>query len=128
MSSMRDALRAAGLKSREGKRITVVFEDQEYEVRAPSVRARSKILTAAGLVDTDDQKGKGKKTQADAGKMQVCAVIACTFAPGTDERVFEDADVETLLDDPAGGIVDAVGEHALKFLNASADKDAAKNG
>lgn len=124
MSSAREALRSAGLKSREAKRVTVVFEDQEYEVRAPSVRARAKILDRAGLTETDEK----KKNKADAGKMQVLCVIACTFAPGTDERVFEDADLETLLDDPAGGIVDALGEHALKFLNASADKDAAKNG
>lgn len=125
MSSLRDGLRAAGLKSREGKKVIVTFEDQEYEVRAPSVRARSKILAAAGVVSADDD--KKKKKDPDAGKMQVACVIACTFAPGTDERVFEDADLETLLDDPAGGIVDALGEHALKFLNASADKEAAKN-
>lgn len=121
MSSNREALRASALKTRQPRKAVVEFEGQTYEVRAPTVKQRSEILERAGVLDEK----KAKKT--DTGRMQVVAVVSCTFDPESGERVFENADIEALLEDPAGGIVDALSVPAIAFLNASNDKDAAKN-
>ena len=122
MSSNREALRASALKTRQPRKTIVEFDSQKYEVRAPSVKQRSEILQRAGVLDDDK---KTKKT--DTGRMQVAAVVFCTFDPDSGERVFENADVEALLEDEAGGIVDALSTPAIAYLNASNDKDAAKN-
>lgn len=134
MSTKRDALRTAALKTRAPKSKIVEFEGIAYEVRAPTVETRGKILERAGVLDDDAaKKAKGSKAKHDAAALQVAAVIACTFVPGepgaeaSSETVFEDADVARLLIEPAGGIVDVLGEVALAFLNTSMDKTAAKN-
>lgn len=132
MSSAREALRNLGLKTRAPKTETVKFDGAEYEVRAPSVRLRAQILIKAGVAEAAQNAKKAaadkqpEKPQ-DLAKLQITAVIMCTFVPGTDERVFEDADFDQLANDPAGGLSDALAEPAIKFLNASMDKDAAKN-
>lgn len=118
--SNKEALRSGALRSRPAKSKTVDFEGQKYEVRAPSVRSRAQILRRAGVLDE-------KKKETDPGRMQVAAVIACTFDPESGERVFEEADFEALLEDPAGGVVDALAAPALEFLNTSNDKAGAKN-
>ncbi len=126
MSSKREALRNAALTTRPAKSKIVEFEDQKYEVRAPTVRARSAIVEKGSV-----ELVKGKP-RTDSGALTVAAVVHCTFVPSDDgqvsnERVFEDADFERLLDEPAGGIVDALAEAAIALLNTSFDKDAAKN-
>lgn len=131
MSSLRDSLRSAGLKSRPAKSQIVKFDGNEYEVRAPSVRQRGQILVKAGIAASaaPDKSGKPAEPKApDMARLQVVAVIASTYAPGTDERVFEDADFDGLADSNSGDLVDALAEPALAFLNASMDKEAAKNG
>ena len=129
MSTLRSALRAKALKPAAPRSCIVVFgEDKdEYEVRAPSVRARNTILGAAGALTVDNKDAKASN-KVDAARLQVAAIIACTFEPGTNERIFDVTDTEMLLDDPAGGIVDALAKPALDFLNAAGDKEAAKNG
>lgn len=127
MSTARDALRGAALKSRVANSLVVEFEGNQYEVRAPSVRDRSSVFALAGVLDVDaSSKKKGQPVRVDSARLQVAAVVQCTFVPGGDERLFELSDFEALLNEPAGGLVDALAEPALKFLNTSDDKDAAK--
>jgi hypothetical protein len=129
VSSKRDALREKALAGREAKAVLVEFEGEQYEIRAPSVRARNKILEKAGAYAAAADKS-GKK-QVDAAALQVAAVIACTYAPRTEEeirqgvepeRVFDDSDFEVLVNKPAGDITDALGEVAIKLVNVSAEK------
>lgn len=124
MTTAREALRAAAFKTRVPTSIDVEFEGVKYEIRAPTVKARGKIFERAGMTETDP-KAKAKR---DAAALQLFAVITCTFVPGTDERVFDDGDYEQLANEPAGGIADVLGTEAVKLLNASMDREAAKNG
>ncbi len=116
----RDTLRTAAFKSRAARTETVTFDGETFEIHAPTVRTRARILERAGLTSSDEKK-------RDAGKLYAAAVLYCTFVPGTNDRLFEDGDFETLLDDQAGGLVDALAEVAVKFLNVASDSVAAKN-
>lgn len=82
----------------------------EVEVRAPSVRSRGLILRRAKALSGDAEK-------VEPEQLQVEAVLQCSFRPGSEERVFEEADREALLSQPAGGFVDRLAEVALPMLN-----------
>ena len=125
MTTARDAIRASAFQSRKAKSQIVNFEGVDYEVRAPSVRARARILERGGVLEEVDSKGKKAKSK-DVGALSIAAVIACTFVPGTDERVFDDGDFDSLLDAPVGSLVDALSTPAFDFLNTN--KDTEKNG
>lgn len=90
------------------------------EVRQPTVKDRSAITRAAKAQSGDADK-------VDTGVLIAEAVIKLSFVPGTDERYFEDADRAALLEQPAGGFVDQVGQVALKLMNFGSDEVAEKN-
>lgn len=135
MSTKRDALREQALKPRPPKSQIVEFDGVKYEIRAPSVKARSKILEKAGAyVAALDKTGK---KQVDVAAMQVASVIYCTFVPQSEdeiragaepEPVFDDGDFEELANKPAGDIIDVLAEVAMPMVNVAADGAAAKNG
>jgi hypothetical protein len=89
----------------------------EVEVRAPSVRARGAILRKAGMLAAEKPGGDEKQLLVE--HMQVEAVLQLSFIPGTNQRVFEEADREAMLEQPAGGFVDQLAEVALPMLNVS---------
>jgi hypothetical protein len=85
------------------------------EVREPSQKQRSDILRAAGA-HTIDQAKMTTRT-LDMAALQVETVIALTYVPGTDIKVFSDADRAALLSQPAGGWPDDIFEVASPLMN-----------
>lgn len=68
------------------------------EVRRPSIRQRSQILRRGKALGG----AQVALDRMDPGEFQVTGLIECCFVPGTDERVFSEADREALLGSPAG--------------------------
>ena len=101
------ALRAATLgKPKEPRKETVEFNGQKYEVRQPSIVTRDRIMK-----DSKDDKGAQQ-----LGRMCALAVIACTFIPGTDNRLYTDADLDGMLGQPTGSFVDTLGNVAIRLM------------
>lgn len=122
--NLRDQLRSLTVgKAKQFQKKLVTIDGAEFEIRQPSVAQRSALLRAAGMVSTDKDKKDG---DMDFGLLQVLAVIKLTYVPGTNEHVFEAADKQSLLDQPANSFVDALSEVAMKLLNVEPEQ-AAKN-
>lgn len=104
----------------------VEVDGETYEVRTPTVAARSRII-ASGELTT----GPAGAT-FDHAKMLVRAVLECTYVPlegidgkpttGGATRLFADEHIETLLASPPGGIADRLGQVALSLMNVKADE------
>lgn len=114
MSEMKDKLRSVTVGApKHFKSQMVKVGDAEFEVKQPTVAARAAILKAAKAQGGDADK-------IEIGALQVEAVMRCTFVPGTSERVFEDADRDSLMQQPAGSFVDDLAAVALDLLNVDA--------
>ncbi len=133
MSTKRDSIREKALASRPGKTKLVTFDGVDYEIRAPSVRARDEIFAKSGLFEAAAD--KTGKTKQDSASLQVWAVIACTYIPrdpaevtagAEPERVFDDGDFAFLESRPSGDITDALSPSCIELVNVSHDPVAAK--
>lgn len=91
------------------------------EVREPTLKQRAAIYRAAGIASAN-----AERDGIDMAALQVEAVIACTFEPGTEVRVFDERDRPALLAQPAGGFCDDLFEVIQPLLNSS-EKEAEKN-
>jgi hypothetical protein len=120
MSAARDKLRslALGDKAKDLRKTVVTWEGVEYEVRQPTVAAHSRAIKAAGLSANPDT---GEMRIENVGRMQASLAIACTYTPGTDERVFEDADLEAIMGSPAGGFLASLGQVAQSLMKEAED-------
>ena len=67
-----------------------------------------------------------QKVRMDYAKMQIWAVICCTYAPGEDEPLFSEADYVLMSESPASKYVDKLSAAATKLMNASPE-EIAKN-
>ena len=106
--SKRNALRSAILGSTPAFRKEIVtFEGNEYEVRQTTRKIRGELF----------KKCTKENGQMDALEMLLWGAIFCTFEPGSNERVFEEADYAVLSEQPTGGIVDKLGKVAMELLN-----------
>lgn len=110
--SKRDSLRSAvlGTKPVFAKEV-VKIGDQEFEIRQPTVKARNDTI---------------KRAMPEPGKLDMMeytlwAVINNTYEPGTNELVFEPSDYDVLVGLPSGGVLDQLGEVAIKLLNVDQD-------
>jgi len=99
-------------------------EPVEVEVRQPTIRERSEI--GRQCVQVIEQGGR-TATAVDGFKLRLRSVLVCCYVPGTDERIFEDADLENLAGYPSGCYVDELAETALELQNLSDAEDAGKN-
>lgn len=84
-NELRDLIRGTVLKSRTAKTIKCRFFDADIEVRQPSL---------GEILATEEQ--SSKQDQA------VSMIIKYCYVPGTDDKVFEEADREVLLSLPFG--------------------------
>lgn len=118
--SKRDSLRkvTVGAEKNFAKEI-VEYNGDKFEIRQPSVSIRSKILKKASVSDDFDDFGK-----VEFDKMQIYAVIYCTYIPDTDERVFDESDIPALKDQPTDSFVDEFATVAMRLMNARAEADA----
>jgi len=119
--------RTAFLTSPKARAVRVAHNGFELEVRQPTLGTRNAIYRSAQITaaETDETEGghrNGKPTKKvqvnfDLGKMQIVSVIACTYFPETDVRVFNDVDYQTLSDQLAGGGIDKLVSAAMELIN-----------
>lgn len=107
----RDELRSILLATPAFRSKLVKVGEQEFEVREPTVAERAAIFRAARIPGTTD---------FDNARVSVEAVIACTFKPGTSEKIFAITDTDMLLAQPLGGWFDEFQREAMDFVNKSA--------
>lgn len=91
---------------------------QEIFVRKPSVNDRAAIFAAAGA-------SAGNAEVKDLAKLQVVAVIACTY-DSEGHKVFTDADERALRELPADDAFDALANCAVAMLGATSEEAAKK--
>ena len=112
--SLRDDIRTAMLgKSAVFKNKVVKIDGVEVEMRQPTVKSRSELFKKC--TDKD-----GNISHSD---FLVWSVIYNTFIPGTNEAVFEEADYDSLVSRPVGGIVDQLGATAGELMNVEQDTE-----
>tara|TARA_R110000868_G_scaffold33755_8_gene122246 strand:- start:2009 stop:2365 length:357 start_codon:yes stop_codon:yes gene_type:complete len=98
-NTAKDALRKATVGSKNGlKRETVDIDGNIFEVRQPSLMDKE-LVYAELKKNTDVPEGVA---------IIVNMVIACTFVPGTDEKVFDSTDFDNLSSRGSGSFVDII--------------------
>lgn len=83
--STRDQIRAKIL-AEQVKRVTVTLDGMDIEVRQ---------MTVGNMLDS--------VSVEDRRQQMANYLIECCFVPGTDEHIFEAADLDVLMSMPAGG-------------------------
>jgi len=119
--SNRDAIRAKFLASpRRGHRETYTTHDGAItvEVAPLSIAGRREIARKAFVGES-----------VDLTRMKLLAIIEMTREPGTDERIFEDTDLDVMLSTLCGDDIDELGELCVKLMNGTkrAQEEAEKN-
>lgn len=96
----RDTLRSKILNQKVGSKIVTLDDGLQIEVRQSKV---GEMLDA--IADEDLKKRMAKQ------------LIMCCYVPGSQDKVFEDADYEVLMDLPSGGyyrqLIDAINEFSI---------------
>ena len=110
--SLRDAIRKATLGSQsEFKKEVVKWNGVEVELRQPSVKQRQELF----------KRCVGDGGKIDSLEFMTLGVIACTYVPGTDEKVFDDTDYDGIMARPAGGFLDKFGAQIAELTNVDED-------
>lgn len=84
------------------------------ELKQPSLKERASIIKAAKALSAD-------ASQVDLAALFAEAVVRLSYVPGTEVRVFNDADKESMLNSAPGSYVDQLGPEALKLLNVDSE-------
>lgn len=124
----RDRKRTLAL-ARSVRKKTVEHEGEVYEVRLLSHAERSRadrLSTTSILVRDPQSGGELIKSETDWTRFALHCLIAAAYDPETNQRVFEDADLEDLLGQEAAGTLVAKLLDASRALLAEAQA-AAKN-
>lgn len=90
--------------------VNILGEDVAIEVLQPTWAQRKRIIDAGTQITVQDSKKPGEqadvKVHMDSLGTALLAVVELCVVPGTDERVFEKADLEALQERDAGGWLD----------------------
>lgn len=91
------------------------YEEEPIKVgvRQPSLRERNALVKGS----------TGEDGELDSSLFIVNATKMLTFDPETREPIYNDIDVEQLLDMPAGEFPDQFSEHALALLSLGVDDE-----
>lgn len=93
----------------------------QVEVREPGIKQRAAIYRAAGV------SAAGEESKFDMAQLQVETVVALTYEPGTNIKIYSEADKPALLAQLAGGFVDDIFEVAQPLMNSAKEQDVEKN-
>jgi hypothetical protein len=107
----KDRLRAATLGApaiRDSK--IVAWNGENFELRRPTLKQQREI----------DRLSRDKKGKRDDLKATLLGLAECVYVPGTEERVFNPADVEAMTD---RGFEDFVGFFVTEFGKLSKEVD-----
>lgn len=112
--SLKDNIRKATVGSKsEYKTIEIDYKGETVVFRQASLKDRKNILNKSV-----------ENKEVDGVALQVWAIIYLTYdAEGN--RVFDETDVDALMEKPAGSFVDTFAEHALKLLGNMEEEEAA---
>ena len=106
--SKRDELRAATIGAKKDfKKIKYKWNGQEFEFRQPTIGVRSRLRDRC----MDERFG------IDQIAFAVWSVIECTYVPGTEEKVFDESDYDTILEDPTGNFLDTFADELAPLMN-----------
>lgn len=111
-NSLRDALRTATVGSSPTFRSEIVeYGGHEFEVRelSPKRRERSRVRSLK----------KGSDDEVDQDVFSARLIIASVFEPGTDTQVFEDGDVQSIVNSPASGYFKVFAEAVVRLAGES---------
>jgi hypothetical protein len=112
--SLRDTIRSKTVGApKHFKKNVVKVEDVEVEVRQMSVKDRLDIFNKAS-------NGEGG---VDPLKFQLWSVIYSCYVPGTNERIYEEYDYDSLVSVPTGSFVDILASEATKLMNVSNEEN-----
>jgi len=120
-NTLRDKIRSAtiGASNKIGTRIVEVGGGQKIEVRQPTIKQRNDLRE---LCVSKVPLGNGDfEMTHDGVAYQVWGVIRFCYAPGTDERIYDDADYDTLANQPSGGFMDTLFEMFVSISNVDVD-------
>lgn len=110
----------------------VTYKGRQLEVRQPTLELKGEIYRSARMdVEADEEPvKKGGKLKAkvsfDMVRLELLAVIACTFFPDTDLKVFNDVDFAPLAKQYAGGAAAQLGDAAMRLMNVKTIVEAAE--
>lgn len=121
-------IRNAFLNGPKPREELVTYMGKQLAVRQPTLELKGEIQRAARIdVETDDdaetkaaaKRGKIRaKVSIDVTRMEALAVIALTYFPGTDVKVFNDVDYKSLVGQVTGGPAAQLGDVAMKLMNS----------
>lgn len=95
------------------------WEGEKFEIRQPSVGQRASIMQRAKVATGDVEK-------MDLAELQIWSTICCVYDPESGDSVFNEADYDSLKNQPSGSFVDEFAQIALKLMNVEAG-EAGKN-
>lgn len=96
------------------------IQETKILLRQPSVAQRDRILTEAQDTST------GKLAAGGLSRGQALAVVLCALDPDTKQPLFQEADIETLTQLPAGSWFDRLAREAMGLMEV-AQKAATKS-
>ena len=107
---------------REFKRKLVVTEspsgeEMQVEIKQPTIREGGMIRNKAL------QFKAGEDAVFKTDEYAIWAVITLCYEVGTDERVFSDADYDTIRDSPSCKWYDDISKECQKFTNVGSDEE-----
>jgi hypothetical protein len=126
--NLRDQLRAKTVGAPKNfRRVFVSLDDYErhdeppegvpcVEVRAPTMRAQTKIL---GMLRAKQAKNGEIEIVGEQSQQMVTAIVECCFVPLTDEKLFEVTDIPSMLESPLDGYLAALGTVSLELMNGA---------
>ncbi len=118
MSDLKNKIRAKTIGSTKVFKSRIIeFDEMEIEIREPSVKVWGQILKAVTGIEKDNTSGK-----MEYDKYLIWSVIYCAFVPGTDEKIYEDTDYETLESYPKSGFVGEFSEIAMDMMNSNQEE------
>ena len=112
-NNLKDRIRAASVGSMpKPKSVIVDLSDNEdepmlVEVRQPTPRQRQDYL----------EKCRDEDYTVDSLKMQLYGVIDFTYVPGTDEKVYDEADFDAMANSGLGSFIDKISEVFVELCN-----------
>lgn len=123
MSELRNKLRSKALSSPAAKLFTI--GDDQVEIRLPSFNARRRILNAAGI----ETSAKGTSSLGNNLALGPLVVFEFAYVPGTDERLFDEADREAFFSSSPSELVQELAKEAaaMIYLSGEAKKELGKD-
>lgn len=109
--SLRDAIRAATVGSaKDFKKEIVNVNGVDVEIRQLSVGERMEIGTLSRPKDDEE-------TVDSRRAFGVLAILRMCYEPGTETRVYESGDADSILASPSRSWADTLMDHCIDMLN-----------